>query len=236
MLLLSKCALYKCYSHVITACFVYSCFFTNWGMYSRSSVQHFNNTVCSTQGSEHLSLFSFSICCMQRTLQFELLFVFLNMLSHFSFKEVLLIQYVCCFYHAACSGSQISFIDVERLKQTKIDKQHKENMMLPFHFGLYFLLNWIFFILYILLVGGLGIFIYFLLLMDFLVCFWLGKLSLYLDSSPSLFILFYPYFFLFLFFSRRQHSNEKLSTFLFNRQFTPWWDMLSLIFLWHSSI
>lgn len=41
---------------------------------------------------------------------------------------------------------------------------------------------------------------------------------------------------IFFFFNWKQHSNEKLSTFLFNRQFTPWWDMLSLIFLWHSSI
>lgn len=53
-----------------------------------------------------------------------------------------------------------------------------------------------------------------------------GKISAYLDNNPS------NFFFL----NWKQHSNEKLSTFLFNRQFTPWWDMLSLIFLWHSSI
>lgn len=41
---------------------------------------------------------------------------------------------------------------------------------------------------------------------------------------------------IFFFLNWKQHSNEKLSTFLFNRQFTPWWDMLSLISLWHSSI
>lgn len=104
-----------------------------------------------------------------------------------------------------------------------------------FHFIwiiLFVKLNFFFFGMWV----GWGFLFVFLLLMDFLVCFWLGRLSLYLDSSPSLFILFLPYFFLFLFFSRKQHSNEKLSTFLFNRQFTPWWDMLSLIFLWHSSI
>lgn len=116
---------------------------------------------------------------------------FLNFPSHFSFQKVLTIQYVCCFYHAACCGSQISFIDVESLKQTKIDKQHKENMMFPFPFGLYFLLNWIFlFFSFCLWVGWIFLF-GFSLLMDFLVCFWLGKLSLYLDSSPSLFILFF---------------------------------------------
>lgn len=140
-------------------------------------------------------LFFFSICCMQRILKIELIVLFpkYSFPLYFSkscYNTVCLLFLSCCLLWIS---NFIHWCGKTKIDQNRQATQREYDASLSFWIILFVKLN--IFILFILLVGGLGILFYFLLLMDFLVCFWLGKLSLYLDSNPSHFILFLPLFF-----------------------------------------